>query len=118
MAKKREKKAPSPFALAVGARLRAARRAAGIKLAQLGEQLEVSGQQIQNYEAGKSRLSDETIVRACEALRIEPNHLLGWNEKIPPKTRPHFIVFGRQRSMIMTTDYDGLFEAGFLMASH
>lgn len=115
MAKKRKKRPISPFARAVGARLRTARKAGGIKLESLGERLGVTSQQIQNYETGKSRLYDEKIVEACDALEIDPNKLLGWNEK-HAETKPYFILWGDRR--LITTDYDSIFEAGFLIGSH
>ncbi|GMO20839.1 helix-turn-helix domain-containing protein [Bradyrhizobium sp. TM233] len=114
MAKKRNKRPISTFARAVGARLRAARKAGGIKLETLGERLGVTSQQIQNYETGKSRLYDAKIVEACDALEIDPNKLLGWNEHA--ETKPHFILWGDRR--LILTDYDSIFEAGFLIGSH
>lgn len=113
MPKKQKKKPISPFARALGARLRAARRAAGIKLDELGERLGVTGQQIQNYEIGGSRLYDESICKACEALSITPHDLLGWNEKFRPETKALFFVLGDRHRRLIVTDYDGLFEAGF-----
>jgi transcriptional regulator with XRE-family HTH domain len=68
--------------IAIGARLRVARLAAGMSQSILAKQLGVSFQQIQKYEKGTNRLSGGTVMAVCKALKLEPNYLLGWNSTV------------------------------------
>jgi transcriptional regulator with XRE-family HTH domain len=63
--------------LAIGARLRARRRALGLSQSELARKLGVSFQQVQKYESGANRLAASTLVAAAQALEINPACLLG-----------------------------------------
>lgn len=59
-----------PLDLVVGERLRAARMASGLSQAQLGKAMNLSLQQIQEYELGTHRLSASMLMRAGKALGV------------------------------------------------
>jgi len=64
---------PGPHA---GAIVRAARLAAGLTLAELGQRCGYSASQISRYERGIQRLTDITLLRRfAEALAIPPQYL-------------------------------------------
>jgi transcriptional regulator with XRE-family HTH domain len=73
-------RAVTPFDRRLGECLKAARLAANLSQEELGVILGVTYQQIQNYESGKSALCGVKILQACEALKIAPNQLLGWDK--------------------------------------
>ena len=58
--------------IAIGARLRALRVAAGMSQSTLGEVIGVSFQQIQKYEKGKDRISASTLQVLAAALGVHP----------------------------------------------
>ena len=58
--------------VAIGARLRALRVAAGMSQSTLGEVIGVSFQQIQKYEKGKDRISASTLQVLAAALGVHP----------------------------------------------
>lgn len=105
--KVRKQRRVSPFARAVGARMRTARNALKISQGQLSERLDVTPQQIHHYETGNSNLCGERIVTVCKALQVHPNHLLGWEDPPRVKERPRFLLLGRGP---LCWDYDGWFE--------
>lgn len=59
-----------------GAALRKYRIHAGLSMEQLGKAIEVSGQQVQKYEMGQSRISLPHFIFAANMLGIEPAHIL------------------------------------------
>jgi transcriptional regulator with XRE-family HTH domain len=91
IARKRGPKPVDPEAKSVGARLRLARRVAGLSQQELGEIIGgVTFQQMQNYETGKNNLrGGDKLVQICEALNITPHYLIGWpdgcNDVAPSK---------------------------------
>lgn len=66
-----------------GLRLRAARIAAGMSQATLGEAIGVSFQQIQKYEKGVNRASVSAITIMAAALRVPVLQLLGADDAAP-----------------------------------
>lgn len=60
----------------IGARIRAARRMAGLSQAELGAALGVSFQQAQKVERGANRISAGNLVVAARALKVEVSALL------------------------------------------
>ena len=58
--------------VAIGARLRALRVAAGMSQSTLAEVIGVSFQQIQKYEKGKDRVSASTLQVLAAALNVHP----------------------------------------------
>ena len=58
--------------VAIGARLRALRVAAGMSQTNLGEVIGVSFQQIQKYEKGKDRIAASTLQVLATALGVHP----------------------------------------------
>lgn len=58
--------------VAIGARIRALRVAAGMSRATLGEALGISFQQVQKYEKGKDRVAASTLQVIAAALEVHP----------------------------------------------
>lgn len=108
---KQHRKSPSSFARSVGERIRKARRAALMSQEQLSQELELSFQQIQNYETGKSNLCGERIVQLCRVLKMEPNELLGWRMAAREKASI-FFIHGNIRRLMLNYDahLNDLFE--------
>ncbi len=61
----------------IGARVREIRMSKHISQAALGEQLDVSFQQIQKYERGTNRISVSSLVQICSALEVGPLEIIG-----------------------------------------
>lgn len=59
--------------MAFGKRLKHFREAKGLSQTELGERLGLSYQQIQKYEAGKSRLSVQKLQSLCAVLGVLPS---------------------------------------------
>lgn len=70
-------KKPGPLDVALGARIRAKRTAAGISQTELAAAIHVTFQQIQKYEKGQNRLSFGRTVRIAGALKISLAELAG-----------------------------------------
>ena len=58
--------------VAIGARIRALRVAAGMNQTALGEALGISFQQVQKYEKGKDRVAASTLQVIATALGVHP----------------------------------------------
>ena len=58
--------------VAIGARLRALRVAAGMSQTTLGEVIGITFQQIQKYEKGKDRIAASTLQVLAAALGVHP----------------------------------------------
>lgn len=63
--------------VAVGRRIRAMRRGAGLTQAELAERVGISASFLGHVERGTRVLSVETLVALCQALGVTPNELLG-----------------------------------------
>jgi len=61
-----------PLEKMLGGRLRKIRQATGHTQMQLAAKLNLTFQQIQKYEQGKSKMSASKIIRICEALHTSP----------------------------------------------
>jgi transcriptional regulator with XRE-family HTH domain len=59
---------PDPLDIALGASIRLRRRAARLSQEALAEALDVSLQQVQNYERGTNRVSFSRLVKICRAM--------------------------------------------------
>jgi len=68
--------AASAFDVALGARVRARRRARSISQVELGIRLDITFQQVQRYEAGVDRISVSSLVVIAEVLQCSVNELL------------------------------------------
>lgn len=64
-------RAPSDIDRAVGERVRELRLLRGLTLAELGNQLGISHQQLQKYETGTNRLSAGMVAGVAESLGVE-----------------------------------------------
>lgn len=64
----------SDLAIAVGARLRAVRRAAGCSQAHLAEAIHVTQGSVSNYEAGLRDIPVHLLLAALDTLQYEPAH--------------------------------------------
>lgn len=67
---------PHPVDVAVGARVRNLRKAAGMSQAALGAALGLTFQQIQKYERGSNRVSASKLVEISRTLGVSPRDLL------------------------------------------
>lgn len=70
------KRSPEPYDVALGARICAARRAAGMTQAELGRALDLTFQQIQKYEKGVNRVAVSTLIPMARALGVTVEHLM------------------------------------------
>lgn len=60
----------------IGKKIKLYRQKAGLTQENLAEILEVTFQQVQNYENGKTRLNTDKLQKLCNALNISESHLL------------------------------------------
>jgi transcriptional regulator with XRE-family HTH domain len=65
----------------IGRRLRSLRKERGMSMAQLGDALDLTYQQIQKYEKGVNRLSGDRLVRAAAALEVPVSALISDTER-------------------------------------
>jgi transcriptional regulator with XRE-family HTH domain len=88
---------PPPDAIdqAIGARLRAYRRYAGLSQSKVAAALGVTFQQIQKYENGKNRLSGSRVVGIARLLKITPERLLGFDQEIFVKDDPIIALYDK-----------------------
>lgn len=69
----------------VGQRIREARKAYGITLAELGERVGISESNMQRYESGYiASVSIDMVGKIAKAMNISPAFLMGWNDEIIP----------------------------------
>lgn len=73
-----------PLDLQLGGRIRALRLARGLTQEDLARRIGVTFQQVQKYETGANRISAANILATCEALAVDPNHLLDVAGDPPP----------------------------------
>jgi transcriptional regulator with XRE-family HTH domain len=69
-----------PIDIAVGARIRARRRALGLSQQVLGDAVGVTFQQIQKYEKGSNRLGSSRLQMVARTLRVSPAYLFETND--------------------------------------
>jgi transcriptional regulator with XRE-family HTH domain len=74
--RRRTGKNPDPVDVAVGWNIRQLRQKAGIRLEQMGGQLDLSFQQLQRYETGTSRISAAMLIRIAQVLEVPAAQLL------------------------------------------
>lgn len=66
-----------PIDVEIGVRVRDARSRVGITQRELGERIGVTSQQVQKYEAGRSRMAVSMLCRVADALGVAPAALVG-----------------------------------------
>lgn len=66
-----------PIDIEIGVRVREARSRAGMTQRELGERIGVTSQQVQKYEAGRSRMAVSMLCRVAEAVGAAPAALVG-----------------------------------------
>jgi len=71
------RRSANPLDVAIGARLRVRRRAAGLSQQKLAERLGVTFQQVQKYERGANRIAGSTLIGISEALETPASYFLG-----------------------------------------
>lgn len=71
------RRSANPLDVAIGARLRVRRRAAGLSQQKLAERLGVTFQQVQKYERGANRIAGSTLIGIAEALETPASYFLG-----------------------------------------
>ncbi|WP_341914591.1 helix-turn-helix domain-containing protein [Ferrovibrio terrae] len=67
----------SPIDAAVGARLKAARKLAGLSQSTLGGKVGISFQQVQKYEKGFNRIGASRMQQFAEILNVAPSFFFG-----------------------------------------
>lgn len=71
-------KSPHPDDIAIGGRIKAARRQAGISQERLGEACGgITFQQVQKYEKGTNRVAGSRLIQIAQALRVPVADLTG-----------------------------------------
>lgn len=63
-------------------RLRLAREAAGLNQSELAERIGVTRNVISLVESGKQSLATRNLVKACRALKVSADYLLGMDEPV------------------------------------
>ena len=76
------------FEVALGARIRAARIAAGMSQTALGVAVGVIFQQLQKYEQGKDRVSASSLQGIAAALGVHPGSFFDGNVTMPSGSVP------------------------------
>ena len=71
---------PDPIDVAVGARIRARRKAIGLSQSALANAIGLTFQQVQKYERGSNRVSASMLVHIGRTLDASVSALLGENE--------------------------------------
>ena len=71
------KKTLDPFDAALDARLRGLRMLIGVTQRKLAQDMSVSFQQLQKYEAGENRMTASKVDRAARALKVTASYLMG-----------------------------------------
>ena len=66
-----------PIDVEIGRRVRDARVLARLTQKDLGDRIGVTSQQVQKYEAGRSRMAVSTLCRAADAMEVPPATLVG-----------------------------------------
>lgn len=89
------RRSANPLDVAIGARLRVRRRAAGLSQQKLAERLGVTFQQVQKYERGTNRIAGSTLIVIAEALDTPASYFLG--EGAPGQVADEAIVNIAQR---------------------
>ena len=69
-------KTPNLVDARIGARIRLMRLHKGMSLADLGQKLNISFQQMQKYEKGTNRVSDSHMATIAKALDVTPGSFL------------------------------------------
>lgn len=64
----------TPAEQLIAARLKSARKLAGLNQKELAAKLEVSPQQIQKYESGENRISAGRLWQVAEVLGLQPSY--------------------------------------------
>lgn len=67
---------PHPIDVEVGKMIKACRKALGMSQSDLGEELDITFQQIQKYERGYNRVSASALCMISEALNVPVQTLL------------------------------------------
>lgn len=81
-------RAPDAVDRALGAAIRAHRRAAGLSQAELGRATGISFQQIQKYETGDNRVSVSRLFHLSRQLGVEPQALIAEAQAMTAADRP------------------------------
>lgn len=71
---------PDPIDVAVGARVRLARKTLGMSQQALAEAVGITFQQIQKYERGANRISASMLIKVARALGTPVAELFGAND--------------------------------------
>ncbi len=92
---------------AVGKRIRALRRAAGMTLSSIGEAVGVSGVQFQRYETGASRVAVSRLLAICDALGVQPDTLI---EEAVPARSGHTSNVRRRECIELARAFDAIVD--------
>jgi len=90
-----------PKPLPIPQRIAELRKAKGLTQTELGKQLGLSQKQLTDYETGRVRMTDETIVRFALALNVSTDELLGLKELRVKPQKPNLRYTRRIRELEM-----------------
>lgn len=91
---------PDPIDVQVGGRIRAFRKQLNMSQTKLGEEIDLTFQQIQKYERGTNRVSASTLVRIGSVLGVRVSTLIGEDEdvaQVPPSALNHLGMSGAHK---------------------
>ena len=83
----------------IGERLKKARLAQHLNQEELAERIGAKYRSISTWENGTAKPDCLTILRICEALKISPNHLLGYNMNIDTPTLHEWAILHKYRDI-------------------
>lgn len=78
---------PNPYDVHVGARLKACRTLAGFSQEKLGQQVNLSFQQIQKYEKGLNRIGASRLQQFAQILNVPPSYFFDGIDVNPTSQR-------------------------------
>lgn len=65
----------------VGKRLRAAREKTKLSQEDVAQKIHSTNQRVSSFETGRTRVSLETLVRLCEIYHVEPDSIMGTDQR-------------------------------------
>jgi transcriptional regulator with XRE-family HTH domain len=107
---------PDPIDVAVGARVRARRKALGLSQTGLAEALGLTFQQIQKYERGANRISASKLVQTARVLGTTVGDLVGEGDGTDVKDPSIFKSLGVTGALDLLNAYEKVGDANIRKA--
>jgi len=86
-ARKQPREASEDRLAIIGERLQLIRRRRGLTQKELGERIGLTREAVASYEAGRSRIMDNTLIDLATVLRVSADKILGL-ERLPDEASP------------------------------